>query len=110
MDKLKEGKSALIGASVFAVLTDIVLMISYSSGSAGLVGTLILLFLIYIDVEWARWLLVLRAGFGVFFGISWVISTGDFLWLLPVGAHFIIAWMFGKDPEIDAYIKRQQEA
>lgn len=108
MDTLKSGKVLTLGVCIFALLTEIAIILT-TGDRGGLLVTLILLFLIYIDVEWARWIFVLRAGFGVYLGIGYVLSTSNYLWLLAVGAYLIIAWMFGKNRAVDAYLKEQQK-
>ena len=108
MDTLKTGKRLTIGVCIFALLTEIVIIMA-TGDRGGLFITLVMLFLIYIGIEWARWIFVLRAGFGVYFGIGYVISTSNYLWLLTVGAYLIIAWMFGKNKTVDAYLEDQKK-
>ncbi len=108
IDTGKTGKVLTLGAGIFAIVTDIVIA-TVTGELGGVFGTLILLFLIYIDVEWARWLFVFRAGFGVYSGIGFVLSTGNYLWLLAVGAYLLIAWMFGKNKAVDAYLNHHQK-
>ena len=45
----------------------------------------------------------------MYFGIGYVISTSNYLWLLAVGAYLIIAWMFGKNKAVDAYLEDQKK-
>ena len=108
IDTLKTGKGLTIAACIFALLTEVVIIMA-TGDRGGLFITLVMLFLIYIGIEWARWIFVLRAGFRVFFGIGYVISTSNYLWLLTVGAYLIIAWMFGKNKTVDAYLEDQKK-